>query len=181
MLTSRLTAVAIATLAATACAKSTPVTTGTNGTSGAVATDTVAAIPSRVAGGPHWVASLQPIYQRTGDVRMTAQTRAYGQVSLYPGRTPERSLVSITYTTSQANTLHTWSLHSGRCGSGELAVAAQNLFPALEVGTNGRAQASIEIPFSFPQSGSYHVNVFAGSGAHLEDVVSCANLRLVRE
>lgn len=108
---------------------------------------------------------------------MASQTRAYGQVTLSRGA-DGTSHLAITYITPAVNTSFAWSLHSGRCGSGEPAVIAPGSFPAIEVGSSGRGSSSADIYFPFPEQGSYHVNVFEGHGSHLEDVVSCGNLQL---
>ena len=93
-----------------------------------------------------------------------------------PGSTGESTHLSITYSTPVTNTSFAWSLHSGRCGSGEMSVVAPGSFPQIDVGSSGRGSASVDIYFPFPMQGNYHVNVFRDNGSHLEDVVSCGNM-----
>lgn len=142
--------------------------------------DTAAsAVQARAYAEPHWTANLQPTQQRSGQVRPTSQLRAYGSVQMKRGSSEGRTLISITFTSPVSNTSYSWSLHSGRCGSGEMAVMPANSFPTLHIGSGGRGQASADIILAFPHSGNFHVNVFSGTGNNLTEVVSCGNLRYV--
>lgn len=128
-------------------------------------------------GEPRWVAELRPTFQRSAEVKPQGETRAYGVVNMTRGSTNENTHLTITYSTPVTNASFAWSLHSGRCGSGEMAVVAPGSFPQIEVGSSGRGSASVDIYFPFPMQGSYHVNVFRENGSRLEDVVSCGNMK----
>ena len=143
--------------------------------------DLASGSPEADSADPVWVANLQPIFQRSAEVKPQGETRAYGVVSMTRGSDADRTHLSINYSTPTTNSSFAWSLHSGRCGSGEISVVAPGSFPPIEVGSNGRGTATADIFFSFPLQGNYHVNVFRGNGSHLEDVVSCGNLRLQRK
>jgi hypothetical protein len=54
---------------------------------------------------------------------------------------------------------------------------APGTFPSLVLSTNGRAALDDDIGFTLPGTGTYHVNVFRGSGMQLSDVITCASLR----
>ena len=69
-----------------------------------------------------------------------------------------------------------WVLASGRCGALEAPVLPVSAFDPLDVGSNGRAEKSVTVPFEFPSDGVYHVDFFSGRSARLTDVVACADL-----
>ncbi|HEU6451059.1 MAG TPA: hypothetical protein VFT57_06535 [Gemmatimonadaceae bacterium] len=71
-----------------------------------------------------------------------------------------------------------WVLASGRCGALESPVLPVSAFDPIDVGSNGRAEKTVTIPFEFPSDGSYHVDFFSGHSARLTDVVACADLKL---
>jgi hypothetical protein len=70
-----------------------------------------------------------------------------------------------------------WAIHPGECGSGDPPVMAPGTFPTIVLSANGRGTVDDDIAFELPQSGSYHVNVFRGTGTQLSDVITCAGLR----
>lgn len=70
-----------------------------------------------------------------------------------------------------------WVLASGRCGALETPVLPVSAFDPIDVGSNGRAEKSVTIPFEFPDDGTYHVDFFSGHSARLTDVVACADLK----
>jgi len=163
--------IVLATLAA-ACTHAPPRTDSQAGGAADVASSDAARRP----GEPRWVAELRPTFQRSAEVKPQGETRAYGVVNMTRGSTNESTHLTITYSTPVTNAAFAWSLHSGRCGSGEMSVVAPGSFPQIEVGSSGRGSASVDIYFPFPMQGSYHVNVFRDNGSRLEDVVSCGNL-----
>jgi len=70
-----------------------------------------------------------------------------------------------------------WVLASGRCGAVEAPVLPVSAFDPLDVGSNGRGEKSVTVPFEFPTSGSYHVDFFSGHSARITDVLACADLK----
>ncbi|MGQ0715438.1 MAG: hypothetical protein ACT4PJ_17200 [Gemmatimonadaceae bacterium] len=131
-----------------------------------------------------WSGSLQPTQERTGTVAPTKQNKAYGTVRLRPTpRDLNRTAVNIVISTPlQEPSALRWALLPGRCGAASLPVMGYELFPIVEVGTNGRGELTAEIPFTLPYDGSFHVNVYWGDrsqpgSARLQSVLTCANLR----
>jgi hypothetical protein len=70
-----------------------------------------------------------------------------------------------------------WVLASGRCGAVEAPVLPVSAFDPLDMGSNGRAEKSVTVPFEFPSGGMYHIDFFSGRSARLTDVVACADLK----
>ena len=85
--------------------------------------------------------------------------------------------LTVTVPATANNQSLPWSINAGRCGSGAVPVMAINLFPVIEVGSNGRAEINTELAYTLPATGSFHVNVFWPGGSELEDVMTCSNLR----
>lgn len=125
-----------------------------------------------------WTGSFQPQQQRTGAVAPTGTNRVFGTVSIVPSaRSDNYSRFTLMLNAPAANTTYRWAMQSGRCGSASLPVIAFDQFPMLEVSSNGRAQLDLELPVTFPTSGTYHVAIFWRNGTDLSDIVTCANLR----
>lgn len=156
--------------ALTACASTTPVTGSGDGVPA----------PGSVQGataGSRWTGSLQPTQQSSGSVGPRGQSKAFGTVRL-SSKGVDRTVVDLSLSTSlQNSTSLNWALLPGRCGTGSLPVVGIERFPVIEVGTNGRGQLSSEMALALPESGTYHLNVYWGSGQQLSDVMTCANLR----
>jgi hypothetical protein len=126
-----------------------------------------------------WTGNLTPTNQRTGAVTGggAGQARAFGTVLLTVAESsPQRTRARITLTSPVNSVQLRWALLPGRCGSGAMPVMAVELFPLLDIGTNGRGQLDAEVPLTLPESGSYHVNVY-WAGQQLSDVMTCTNLR----
>jgi len=70
-----------------------------------------------------------------------------------------------------------WGIIQGRCGSGNPTVLSPSSFPPIQIGMNGGGKVDLKIPFIIPDNGTYHVDVFRGSGNQLSDVLTCGELR----
>jgi hypothetical protein len=109
-------------------------------------------------------------------------TKAYGTVLLTvaPGGTDRtRARLTLSAPVQSATELR-WAIIPGRCGSNSLPVLGFDSFPVLEIGSTGRGQLDVEIPFALPNQGTYHVNVY-WRGQQLSDVMTCGNLKLAGE
>lgn len=130
--------------------------------------------------GVQWSARLNPTGQRTGRMQQADQARVFGNVTLSTAENdPNRTEVRLTITApnSTANSSLSWAVLPSRCGSGAVPLMSPELFPPIEVGSNGRGQLSASIPLTLPQDGSFHVNVYWSTGKELADVMTCGNLR----
>jgi len=158
-------------LALAACATQKPVTDTAPAPTASVSTSGTSTGPVR------WTGSLQPMQQQSGGLGPTGQNKAFGNVSL-SSKGNARTAISITVSTplSSAASLN-WAVLPGRCGSGALPLVGIERFPLIEVGNNGRGQLEGEMALELPTSGSYHVNIYWGSGQQISDVMTCANLR----
>lgn len=128
----------------------------------------------------HWVGSLVPTQERTGDLRPAGQTRMYGTVTMSPAESGHATRIELSVNMPTTNRSLAWALLPDRCGSGTLPVVPVNAFPTLEISGSGRAQVQAEIPYAFPTTGAYHLNVYGSERQGLSDVVGCTNLSLKR-
>lgn len=129
-----------------------------------------------------WTGNLQPTQSHTGAVKATERQRAYGSVELIvprdrPTRTRVRLNVSVP-TSTQVNTLR-WGIYPGNCGSGSPPVVPAEVFPIIDLSSNGQGSIDQEIAIEMPNDGRYHVNVLMGTGTQLSNVLTCGNLRKV--
>ena len=130
-----------------------------------------------------WTGTLQPTQSRTGGVKATERQKAYGTVELVvPRNRRTRTHVRLDVSapaTAGVTTLR-WGIYPGSCGSGAPPVFPTEVFPAIELGTNGKGSIDQEVAFEMPDAGRFHVNVLQGTGTQLSNVLTCANLRLAK-
>jgi hypothetical protein len=127
-----------------------------------------------------WIATLNPTQSYNASATSTQRQNAYGRVELTvnpntPTLTDVRLVVSVP--TQPGLDVVGWGLSQGRCGSGNPPVLAPSAFPAIQLSPNGRGNADAELPFVIPETGTYHVNVFRGTGTQLTNVITCGELR----
>lgn len=139
-----------------------------------------AAIAIAAATPLRWTGNLQGTLAHTSDVVMTDRMKASGTVELTvlpdrPTRTHARLSLSAP-ATAMVTSLR-WAISPGSCGSGSPPVVPAEIFPRMEMGSNGRGSIDQEIALEMPREGSFHVNVLQGSGNQLTNVFACANLR----
>jgi hypothetical protein len=132
-----------------------------------------------IAAANRWTASLNPTQGYTGAAVTTTRQKAYGTVELTVSRnrptiTHARLIVSVPVEPGLNNL--GWAIHPGSCGSGNPPVMAPGMFPQMVLSVNGRGTVDDDIPFTLPESGSYHVNVFRGGRTQLSDVITCGDL-----
>ncbi|CAN5159489.1 hypothetical protein BH09GEM1_BH09GEM1_32000 [soil metagenome] len=165
MRTSHYASFALATLALSGCASS-------SGSSQKVTYDEPPAM--------RWSGSLQPTQQRSAEVTVTSQNRASGTLAIElptSGGNMQRAHVTLSVAIPQlAGNQMKWAILPDRCGSGDLPLIGFQLFPLLEIGSNGRAELKADLPLDLVANNAYHINVYNG-GQQLTDVFACGNLR----
>jgi hypothetical protein len=126
-----------------------------------------------------WTGSIRPVEHSSGAVEPSKRTAMNGTVRMVqdPGNR-DHSRIDVTLSSPRGNTTMSWALVSSRCGSAGLPVLPLTSFQPLDLGSSGRGETSVSIPFSFPTQGSYHVAVYSGNRASLNDVIACAQLKL---
>ena len=127
----------------------------------------------------HWSGNFQPTQQRTGQLAVTGQNRAFGNVTIgvTEGGNLDRMRVNLSVAVpSSAGSSLRWAVLPERCGSGELPLIGFDQFPLIDVTTSGRGQVMADLPLVLAAASAYHVNVYSGAPS-LENVVTCANLK----
>jgi len=129
------------------------------------------------------VGNFNPTQQRTGELGTTGQVKVFGRIVLKRAEgDPTRTHVVLDISTPVSNATILWALHPGQCGSSTLPLLAINVFPAIDLGGNGRGHVEADIPLEFPADGQFHANVYnEGTGQGLEDVMTCASLRFEKQ
>ena len=166
-------------LAAAACAKSVPVANAPAPAAAAV----VAPAEAR------WTATLNPVQERTAEIRQTTTNRARGSFVMTQGDNPGWSKISLTFNSnsgSSGNTTVSWAIVPGSCGSDAQPILPISAFPTIELGGSGSGQVTSQIHVDFLAPGSYHVNVYRSGGVmnaearSVAAVLACGNLKLVK-
>lgn len=111
-------------------------------------------------------AKVPVMYQ--GNVRLTRIEGDISRTNIY---------IMLSGPPPESSDAMSWVLASGRCGAIEAPVLPVSAFDPLDIGSNGRVEKSVTIPFEFPSDGMYHVDFFSGHSARLTDVVACADLK----
>ncbi|HKG95172.1 MAG TPA: hypothetical protein VKA84_24860 [Gemmatimonadaceae bacterium] len=83
--------------------------------------------------------------------------------------------VTITLTGGTAGASYPWYVHQGTCASGGPIVGDQSAYPALTIGSQGRAEATARLSVKLNEASSYHVAVHA-SPSDMGTIVACGNL-----
>lgn len=111
---------------------------------------------------------------------MTERQKAYGTVELVvPQDRPTRTRVRLNISapaTPDVTSLR-WGIYPGHCGSPAPPVVPVEVFPTIELSSNGKGSFDHEVAFEMPKQGAFHLNVLRGTGTQLSNVLTCANLR----
>jgi hypothetical protein len=125
-----------------------------------------------------WIATLNPTQSYNAAAVSTQRQNAYGRVELTVNpNTPTLTDVKLVVSVQLGLDIVGWGLSQGRCGSGNPPVLPPSSFPAIQLSPNGRGNADATLPFVIPETGTYHVNVFRGTGTQLTNVITCGELR----
>jgi hypothetical protein len=133
-----------------------------------------------LASARRWTGSFAPTQSLNASVMPSSRQKGNGTVELTVApNNPDLTHVRLTVAVAREQGLDNlgWAILGGDCGSGDPPVLAPGVFPLMALSPNGQAKFDDNIPFTLPESGNYHVNIFRGSGNQLSDVITCAVLR----
>jgi hypothetical protein len=71
--------------------------------------------------------------------------------------------------------IHPWHIHVGQCGNDRGILGPADAYEPLEVGGNGQAESTAELPIRTPIAGQYFVNIHA-SRNNMGTIIACGNL-----
>ncbi|HVF41110.1 MAG TPA: hypothetical protein VM939_14505 [Gemmatimonadaceae bacterium] len=124
-----------------------------------------------------WTANIQSVTQSRSDIGQSARARSYGTATVSRAVSNNLTRVSVIFNHSGSDRFLNWGIYPGTCGSPSLPVIPTNNFPELQIGGGGRAQTTADIPFEFPTTGNYHINIYRERQQNLEGLLACGNLR----
>lgn len=118
-----------------------------------------------------WHANLASPASLAGVVQMN------GSASMAPDAEGRRTVVAVDLANASPGGRHPWALHRGRCGAGtdDGVFGSSDAYDLLKVDSKGRATARATIPMQTPRSGDYFVVIHA-SQENAGTVVACGNL-----
>lgn len=83
--------------------------------------------------------------------------------------------VTVNITGGTAGSTYPWHIHDGKCtDSGPPVVGAATAYPALVVGSDGRATATAQIAVGLNEAKNYIINIHA-SPTNLATIVACGD------
>ncbi len=163
-------------LVSAACAKTVPVENAPAPSSASVAAPAEA----------RWTSTLNPVQERTAEIRQTTTNRARGSFVLTRGDQTGWSKVILNFSSNSGgntNSTASWAIVPGSCGSDAAPVLPVSAFPIMDLGGGGTAQISTQIHWEFPVAGTYHVNVYRSGGVmnaesrSVAAILACGNLK----
>lgn len=86
-----------------------------------------------------------------------------------------RTRASVTIENAVPGGRHPWHIHVGQCGSNGGILGPPESYQPLDVGGNGRAESTAELPLPLPASGGHYINVHA-SPNNMGTIIACGNL-----
>ncbi|MBA3319033.1 MAG: CHRD domain-containing protein [Gemmatimonadales bacterium] len=117
-----------------------------------------------------WNATLATPAQLAG----ASQVRGTGWIEQSDDDSTE-SRASVSIENAVPGGKHPWHIHLGQCGADRGILGPPDAYEPLEVGGNGRAESTAEIPLPLPTAGQYYVNVHA-SANNMGTTIACGNL-----
>jgi hypothetical protein len=118
-----------------------------------------------------WHANLASPAELAGVVQIN------GSASMAPGPDGSTTAIAIDLANASPGGVHPWAVHRGQCGVGmdRGVYGPGDAYPALKVGSDGRAHGVATVSLQAPRTGDHFVVVHA-STANAETVVACGNL-----
>lgn len=144
------------------------------------------AVAATAAAESRWTATLNPVQERTAEIRQSGTNRARGTFVMSRGDNPGWSRVTLNFNSNSSrggSTTASWAIVPGSCGTDGAPVLPVSAFPVMELGGSGSGQVTSQIHWDFPMSGSYHVNIYRSGGVmnaesrSIAAVLACGNLK----
>ncbi len=126
--------------------------------------------PQDAVVGTRWNATLATPAGLVG----ASQVRGTGWMAPRDGDAT-RTRASVTVENAVPGGRHPWHIHEGQCGSNGGILGPPNAYQALDIGGNGRAASTADLPLPLPASGQYYINVHA-SPNNMGTIIACGNL-----
>ncbi len=124
-----------------------------------------------------WVATLAPVTTTRDSAAITGATTVTlgGRGRMMPGSTSTETHAMLSLFGAQPGSTHAWHIHLGSCGNDRGIVGSPELYAPLVVGTDGRGDVTVTLPFTTPNAGEFYVDVHA-SQSSASQIVACAPL-----
>lgn len=126
--------------------------------------------PNREMVGSRWNAVLSTPTSLVGAVEVKGSGWMAGDEK---DRAESRAFIAIENAVPGGE--HPWHVHVGQCGNDRGILGPADAYEALEVGGNGKAESSAELPLPAPIAGQYFINVHA-SRNNMGTIIACGNL-----
>jgi len=126
--------------------------------------------PQDAVVGTRWNATLATPAGLVG----ASQVRGTGWMA-QRDRDSTRTRASVSVENAVPGGRHPWHIHVGQCGSNGGILGPPEAYRPLDVGGNGRAESTAELPLPLPASGQYYIQVHA-SPNNMGTIIACGNL-----
>jgi hypothetical protein len=124
-----------------------------------------------------WIATLAPVTTTRDSAAITGATTVTlgGRGSMMRGSTSAETRAMLSIFGAPPGSTHAWHIHLGSCGNDRGIIGSPELYAPVVVGTDGRGDVTVTLPFTTPNAGEFYVDVH-DSPSSASRIVACAPL-----
>jgi hypothetical protein len=124
-----------------------------------------------------WIATLAPVTTTRDSAAITGAPTVTlgGRGSMMPGSTSVETHAMLSLFGAAPGSTHAWHIHLGSCGNDLGIIGSPELYTPVVVGTDGRGDMTVTLPFTTPNTGEFYVDVH-DSQSSASRIVACAPL-----
>ena len=100
-----------------------------------------------------------------------------GSLVVRPASNATMTTATLMLSNAMPNATHPWHIHAGGCGTSGGIVGPADAYSPLVIGSDGRGEVTVTLPFSTPTAGNYSVNVHK-SAAEMGVIIACGPLTM---
>lgn len=124
-----------------------------------------------------WVATLAPVAVTRDSAAITGATTITlgGRGSMMRGSSSVETRAMLSLFGAAPGSTHAWHIHLGSCGNDRGIIGSPELYTPVVVGTDGRGDMTVSLPFTTPNAGTFYIDVH-DSPSSASRIVACAPL-----
>jgi hypothetical protein len=108
---------------------------------------------------------------------LAAPAGLVGSLVVRPGADLSTTSATLMLSNAVPNSTHPWHIHTGTCENTGGIVGPATAYTPIQIGADGRGEATVTLPFSTPTTGEYSVNVHK-SPTELGTIIACGPLTM---
>jgi hypothetical protein len=113
-----------------------------------------------LTGVPTWTANIRGVAQSRFNAPDSTRVHSYGSARWTPGNSSTLSVVNVAFAYDGPEHFLSWAILFGGCGTASLPLETLSSFPEIDVSSGGRGVVNATLFIEFPESGTYHVEIY---------------------